>query len=77
MSDSEQRPIPFSLLRFCVATFPDGGLWKGVEVKGTPPCPRTYHTNSASVGDRLFVFSGGDSRATPVSDPKLHVFDTG
>lgn len=54
----------------------DGGLWKGVEVKGTPPCPRTYHTNSASVGDRLFVFSGGDSRATPVSDPKLHVFDT-
>ncbi|XP_070990286.1 rab9 effector protein with kelch motifs isoform X4 [Oncorhynchus clarkii lewisi] len=53
-----------------------GGLWKGVEVKGTPPCPRTYHTNSASVGDRLFVFSGGDSGATPVSDPNLHVFDT-
>uniref|UniRef100_A0A4W5JRE8 Rab9 effector protein with kelch motifs n=1 Tax=Hucho hucho TaxID=62062 RepID=A0A4W5JRE8_9TELE len=40
-----------SLLRFCV--------------KGTPPCPRTFHTNSASVGDRLFVFSGGDSVATP------------
>ncbi|XP_010876089.1 rab9 effector protein with kelch motifs [Esox lucius] len=56
--------------------FPDGGTWKSVEVKGMPPCPRTYHTNSASVGNRLFVFSGGDSGATPVSDARIHVFDT-
>ncbi|KAL0965489.1 hypothetical protein UPYG_G00281940 [Umbra pygmaea] len=54
----------------------DGGPWKNVQVNGMPPCPRTYHTNSACVGDRLFVFSGGDSGATPVSDTKLHVFDT-
>ncbi|KAJ8408738.1 hypothetical protein AAFF_G00253730 [Aldrovandia affinis] len=36
---------------------------------------RTYHTSSACVGDRLFVFSGGDMGASPVSDPQLHVFD--
>ncbi|KAJ7987294.1 hypothetical protein DPEC_G00337240 [Dallia pectoralis] len=56
--------------------FSDGGTWKSVEVTGMPPCPRTYHTNSANMGDRLFVFSGGDSGAIPVLDTKVHVFDT-
>ncbi len=51
--------------------------WKNVVVNGTPPSPRTYHTNSACVGDRLYVFSGGEAGAAPVSDTKLHVFDTG
>ncbi|XP_068190642.1 rab9 effector protein with kelch motifs isoform X2 [Antennarius striatus] len=51
--------------------------WKRVAVTGKPPSPRTYHTTSACVGDRLFVFSGGEAGAAPVSDPKLHVFDTG
>ncbi|KAG5834693.1 hypothetical protein ANANG_G00264280 [Anguilla anguilla] len=36
----------------------------------------TYHTSSACVGDRLFVFSGGDAGAAPVSDLQLHVFDS-
>ncbi|KAI7813434.1 rab9 effector protein with kelch motifs, partial [Triplophysa rosa] len=52
------------------------GLWKTVQVKGTPPSARTYHTNSACIGDRLFVFSGGDAGATPVTDPQVHIFDT-
>ncbi|XP_056603132.1 rab9 effector protein with kelch motifs isoform X2 [Triplophysa dalaica] len=52
------------------------GLWKTVQVKGTPPSVRTYHTNSACIGDRLFVFSGGDAGATPVTDPQVHIFDT-
>ncbi|XP_017575835.1 rab9 effector protein with kelch motifs [Pygocentrus nattereri] len=54
----------------------DSGPWKTVEVKGQPPKPRTYHTNSACVGDRLFVFSGGEAGATPVTDPQVHIFDT-
>ncbi|ROL53865.1 Rab9 effector protein with kelch motifs [Anabarilius grahami] len=52
------------------------GLWKTVQVKGSPPTVRTYHTNSACVGDRLFVFSGGDAGAAPVTDPQVHVFDS-
>lgn len=52
------------------------GLWKKVQVKGSPPTARTYHTNSACIGDRLFVFSGGDAGATPVNDSQVHVFDT-
>lgn len=50
--------------------------WKKVSVNGKPPSARTYHNNSACLGDRLFVFSGGEAGAEPVSDPKLHVFDT-
>ncbi|KAF3701987.1 Rab9 effector protein with kelch motifs [Channa argus] len=53
-----------------------GSNWKNVPVNGTSPCPRTYHTNSACIGDKLFVFSGGKAGAAPVSDQKLHVFDT-
>ncbi|XP_015247917.1 PREDICTED: rab9 effector protein with kelch motifs [Cyprinodon variegatus] len=50
--------------------------WKKVEANGEPPSARTYHTNSACIGDRLYVFSGGEAGAAPVSDTKLHVFDT-
>uniref|UniRef100_A0A4W6CXW6 Rab9 effector protein with kelch motifs n=1 Tax=Lates calcarifer TaxID=8187 RepID=A0A4W6CXW6_LATCA len=53
-----------------------GSHWKDVSVNGKPPCPRTYHTNSACLGNRLYVFSGGEAGAAPVSDQKLHVFDT-
>lgn len=54
----------------------DGGSWKSVEVNGESPCPRTYHTTTACIGDRLYVFSGGEAGTTPVSDVKIHVFDT-
>lgn len=54
-----------------------GSCWKNVVVNGKPPSPRTYHTSSACQGDRLYVCSGGEAGASPVSDPKLHVFDTG
>lgn len=54
-----------------------GSRWKNVVVNGKPPSPRTYHTNSACLEDRLYVFSGGEAGAAPVSDPKLHVFDAG
>ncbi|XP_076139331.1 rab9 effector protein with kelch motifs [Alosa pseudoharengus] len=54
----------------------DGGSWRTVSVTGEPPSPRTYHTSTACVGGRLFVFSGGDAGSMPVSDPQLHVFDT-
>ncbi|XP_022053645.1 rab9 effector protein with kelch motifs [Acanthochromis polyacanthus] len=50
--------------------------WKNVVTKGKLPSPRTYHTNSACLEDKLYVFSGGEAGAAPVSDPKLHVFDT-
>ncbi|RXM92474.1 Rab9 effector protein with kelch motifs [Acipenser ruthenus] len=36
---------------------------------------RTYHTCTASIGDKLYVFGGGDTGAQPVDDAKLHVFD--
>ncbi|KAL4609421.1 rab9 effector protein with kelch motifs isoform X1 [Arapaima gigas] len=63
--------------RNCVQTLDrtDGASWKSVQVKGTPPSPRTYHTNTACVGERLFVFSGGGAGAAPVTDLQLHVFD--
>lgn len=50
--------------------------WTKVSINGKSPSARTYHTNSACLGNRLFVFSGGEAGAMPVSDPKLHVFDT-
>ncbi|CAL8279395.1 unnamed protein product [Merluccius merluccius] len=53
-----------------------GECWRTVAVSGKPPSPRTYHTSSAMIGDKLYVFSGGEAGAAPVSDPKLHVFDT-
>ncbi|CAJ1070627.1 rab9 effector protein with kelch motifs isoform X2 [Xyrichtys novacula] len=50
--------------------------WKTVSANGKPPSPRTYHTNSACLGDELYVFCGGEAGAAPVSDPALHVFDS-
>ncbi|XP_055009220.1 rab9 effector protein with kelch motifs isoform X2 [Boleophthalmus pectinirostris] len=50
--------------------------WKMVSVNGKPPSARTYHTNSACLGDRLFVFSGGAAGTMPVLDSQLYVFDT-
>lgn len=54
-----------------------GSDWKTVVVNGEAPSPRTYHTNTACLGDRLYVFCGGEAGAAPVSDLKLHVFDSG
>uniref|UniRef100_A0A3Q3EE77 Rab9 effector protein with kelch motifs n=1 Tax=Labrus bergylta TaxID=56723 RepID=A0A3Q3EE77_9LABR len=51
-------------------------IQNSVSVNGKPPSPRTYHTSSACLGDRLYVFSGGEAGAAPVADPTLHVFDT-
>ncbi|KAM6903099.1 rab9 effector protein with kelch motifs [Xenentodon cancila] len=50
--------------------------WRHVGAKGELPSPRTYHTNSACIGDRLYVFSGGEAGTAPVSDSRLHIFDT-
>ncbi|NXS74939.1 RABEK protein, partial [Pandion haliaetus] len=52
------------------------GTWESPEVRGVQPLPRTFHTSSAAVGDRLYVFGGGDKGAEPVKDQQLHVFDT-
>lgn len=61
----------------CVVCPDNRAKWKNVPVNGDPPSPRTYHTTSACVQDKLYVFSGGEAGASPVSDQKLHVFDTG
>uniref|UniRef100_A0A8C4Q5I6 Rab9 effector protein with kelch motifs n=1 Tax=Eptatretus burgeri TaxID=7764 RepID=A0A8C4Q5I6_EPTBU len=47
-----------------------------VETRGVPPSPRTCHGAAALVGDRLFLWGGGEKGSAPVRDPKLHVFDT-
>ncbi|XP_066466859.1 rab9 effector protein with kelch motifs [Tiliqua scincoides] len=52
------------------------GTWESPPVTGGPPSPRTYHTSSAAIGNRLYVFGGGKKGADPVEDQKLHVFDT-
>ncbi|KFQ93072.1 Rab9 effector protein with kelch motifs, partial [Nipponia nippon] len=52
------------------------GTWESPEVSGVQPLPRTFHTSSAAIGDRLYVFGGGDKGAEPVTDQRLHVFDT-
>ncbi|XP_005279472.2 rab9 effector protein with kelch motifs isoform X2 [Chrysemys picta bellii] len=52
------------------------GIWESPKVTGTQPLPRTFHTSSAAIGDRLYVLGGGDKGAEPVKDPQLHVFDT-
>ncbi|XP_050570463.1 rab9 effector protein with kelch motifs isoform X2 [Cygnus atratus] len=63
--------------RSCVqALDPETGTWESPAVAGTPPLPRTFHTSSAAIGDRLYVFGGGDKGAEPVQDQQLHVFDT-
>ncbi|KAM9820663.1 rab9 effector protein with kelch motifs [Neosynchiropus ocellatus] len=50
--------------------------WRDIQTNGDRPCPRTYHTSSACLGDKLYVFAGGEEGASPVADEKLHVFDT-
>ncbi|KAM5145847.1 rab9 effector protein with kelch motifs isoform 1-T2 [Mantella aurantiaca] len=54
---------------------PGSFLWKTPKVEGFIPSPRTFHTTSASVGDKLFVFGGGEKGADPVADKNLYVFD--
>ncbi|NXT30039.1 RABEK protein, partial [Syrrhaptes paradoxus] len=52
------------------------GTWESPEVSGVRPLPRTFHSSSAAIGDRLYVFGGGKKGAEPVKDQQLHVFDT-
>ncbi|KFP10150.1 Rab9 effector protein with kelch motifs, partial [Egretta garzetta] len=52
------------------------GTWETPEVRGVQPAPRTFHTSSAAIGDCLYVFGGGEKGAEPVTDQRLHVFDT-
>uniref|UniRef100_UPI00358F4FA1 rab9 effector protein with kelch motifs-like n=1 Tax=Myxine glutinosa TaxID=7769 RepID=UPI00358F4FA1 len=54
----------------------DAGSWSNPEIRGVPPSPRTCHEAAALVGDRLFLWGGGEKGSAPVRDPKLHVFDT-
>ncbi|XP_066223273.1 rab9 effector protein with kelch motifs isoform X1 [Saccopteryx leptura] len=49
--------------------------WTTAETTTPPPSPRTFHTSSAAIGNRLYVFGGGERGAQPVQDVKLHVFD--
>lgn len=63
--------------RSCVQVLdPEIGTWESPEVSGEQPLPRTFHTSSAAVGERLYVFGGGEKGAEPVKDQRLHVFDT-
>ncbi|XP_042819252.1 rab9 effector protein with kelch motifs isoform X2 [Panthera tigris] len=54
---------------------PETRIWTMPEVTSPPPCPRTFHTSSAAIGNQLYVFGGGERGAQPVQDVKLHVFD--
>lgn len=49
--------------------------WTTAAVSGTPPSPRTFHTNSI-IGDRLVVYSGGHTQAEPVPDRQVYFLDT-
>ncbi|NXY05887.1 RABEK protein, partial [Pteruthius melanotis] len=63
--------------RGCVQVLdPEIGTWESPAVRGVQPQPRTFHTSSAAIGARLFVFGGGEKGAEPVKDQRLHVFDT-
>ncbi|XP_053552181.1 rab9 effector protein with kelch motifs [Bombina bombina] len=62
--------------RNCVQVLNPGSCsWKSPKVEGAAPSPRTFHTSSAAIRDKLYVFGGGDKMAKPVTDPRLHVFD--
>ncbi|XP_048198675.1 rab9 effector protein with kelch motifs isoform X1 [Perognathus longimembris pacificus] len=54
---------------------PETRAWTTPEVTNTPPCPRTFHTSTAAIGNQLYVFGGGERGSQPVQDMKLHVFD--
>ncbi|XP_069097844.1 rab9 effector protein with kelch motifs isoform X1 [Pleurodeles waltl] len=52
------------------------GTWKSPKVSGSPPSPRTFHTSSSSIGDKLYVFGGGEKGSEPAEDTVLHVFNS-
>ncbi|KAG9490855.1 hypothetical protein GDO78_006275 [Eleutherodactylus coqui] len=56
---------------------PEALSWKNPNVEGPCPSPRTFHTSSSTIGDKFYVFGGGEKGAEPAADDKLHVFDTG
>ncbi|XP_066445355.1 rab9 effector protein with kelch motifs-like [Eleutherodactylus coqui] len=56
--------------------FSEGLSWKNPNVEGLCPSPRTFHTSSSAIGDKFYVFGGGEKGAEPAADNKLHVFDT-
>ncbi|NXG17740.1 RABEK protein, partial [Grallaria varia] len=59
--------------RGCVQVLdPATGRWESPAVRGAQPQPRTFHTSSAAIGARLFVFGGGHRGAEPVEDRRLH-----
>ncbi|KAM4695999.1 rab9 effector protein with kelch motifs [Rhinophrynus dorsalis] len=62
--------------RNCVQVLNSGSCsWRSPKVKGAAPSPRTFHSSSASIEDKLYVFGGGDKGAEPVSDTRLYVYD--
>ncbi|XP_069097847.1 rab9 effector protein with kelch motifs isoform X3 [Pleurodeles waltl] len=56
--------------------FDETGTWKSPKVSGSPPSPRTFHTSSSSIGDKLYVFGGGEKGSEPAEDTVLHVFNS-
>ncbi|XP_044161131.1 rab9 effector protein with kelch motifs isoform X1 [Bufo gargarizans] len=55
---------------------PESCSWKNPNVEGPCPSPRTFHTSCSAIGDKFYVFGGGEKGAEPAADNKLHVFDT-
>ncbi|KAJ7308033.1 hypothetical protein JRQ81_008534 [Phrynocephalus forsythii] len=52
------------------------GTWESPAVSGPAPSPRTFHTSTAAIGDRLYVFGGGEKGVDPVQDQQVYVFDS-
>lgn len=48
--------------------------WSTIKPMGTAPSPRTHHT-LASIGDSVYIFSGGKTGAEPVQDRQVYSFD--
>eukprot|EP01137_Pigoraptor_chileana_P033506 Opistho-2@24476 len=69
-ADMESRFADLSILNL------DSLVWSVPSFEGAPPSPRTYHTCTAMVGSKLYVFSGGENGAFAVTDADVHVFDT-
>ncbi|KAG8447645.1 hypothetical protein GDO86_014959 [Hymenochirus boettgeri] len=62
--------------RNCIQVLNPGSVsWKSPKIQGVAPSPRTFHTSSSSVGDKLYVFGGGEKGTEPVLDTNLHVYD--
>lgn len=53
----------------------ESNTWSSVTVSGNPPSERTYHTSSATVGNKFIVYGGGHCGPDPVSDRQVHCFD--